>query len=310
MIESPASTSAQDLGSQPPRVGVHPWLGAGFYLALFSYVITLSLPTAWMVCIYAALALVMIVHASVEDKGALYAAFAILPALQTATLLVRVETISQASWSILLSYFVLVCVLVVRRAFTYGRHEVGLALAKTRSQGWLKRLGWGVLGLLLQLCVAALVSLGLREAWRLYPQPLDLLEVSGQSINGVAILLLFVAGMTEELYFRGLFQQAAKASLGIVGGLIYPSLVAALVYALWQSPLLGLFQFGVGLALGVVALLTGSALGIAVARGLANLSLIMSFTTLWDYLLETSLELADIAMTIMTMARGMLDRLL
>jgi membrane protease YdiL (CAAX protease family) len=293
-----------------PRGGVKPWLAAGFYTVLLTYITTLNLTDAWFVCIYAALALLMIVHASVDDKGALYGALAILPAMQTAILLVRVETISQASWALLLSYFVLVCILVVRRAFAYERHEVGLALAKKRSWGWLKRLGLGLVGLLVQLVVAALGGLGLREIWQLYPEPLVLLEISGQTLSGVAIGLLFFMGITEELYFRGLFQQTAKVSLGVVGGLVYPSFIAALVYTLWQSPLLGLFQFGVGLALGVIALVTGSALGIGVARGLANVSLIISFTDLGRYLVATSLELADIAVTVVNVARGMLDRLL
>ncbi|MEM7736520.1 MAG: CPBP family intramembrane glutamic endopeptidase [Deinococcota bacterium] len=293
-----------------PRVGVHPWLAAGFYGVLLIYVTTLNLASAWLVCIYAALALLMIVHASLDDKGALYGAMAILPAMQTATLLVRVETISQASWAVLLSYFVFVCILVVRRAFAYERHEVGLALAKKRSWGWLKRFSWGVLGLAVQLGVAVAGGIGLRELWQLYPESLILLELTDQTLLSVAVGLLFVTGVTEELYFRGLFQQAAKVSLGTVGGLVYPSLIAALVYTLLQSPLLGLFQFGVGLTLGVITLLTGSALGVAMARGLANISLIMSFTDLRLFLVEAGLNLAETTVNVISIARGMLDRFL
>lgn len=295
-----------------PRQGVNPWLGLLFYGMLFAYITTRSLAPGVNVLLHVALALLVIVHAGLETtkRAGLYACVAILPALQVVFMVARAETISETSWALLLVYFLLVGVLTVRRALSYERHAVGLALGRKRHDGWLKGLGWGTFGLLLQLFIAAAGALALQRLWALYPYTTPLLEISGTSINAVTISLLFFAGLAEEWYFRGLFQRAARDAAGWTAGLLMPALITGLVYLLWHNPLLALLQVSVGLVLGLVMYASGSALGVSVAKGLANLSLLMSFSALWRYVVDISVQMYTFGLQALNMAQGLLERFL
>lgn len=298
-----------------PKQGVNPWLGLLFYGLLFAYVTTRAVSPALDAWMHVGLALLLIVHAGFEtaQRAGLYACLAILPALQVVFVLARAETISETSWALLLVYVLLVAVLTVRRALAYERHAVGLALGgrgRRSGDNWFKRLGWGTLGLIVQLVIAAGGAFTLARLWALYPLPSPLLALSGTSINAVTISLLFFAGLAEEWYFRGLFQRAARDAAGWAAGLLMPALITGMVYLLWHNPLLALLQVTVGLLLGLVMYASGSALGVSVAKGLANISLLMSFEALWRYVVDTSLQVYTIGMQALEIARGLLERFL
>lgn len=295
-----------------PRQGVNPWLGLLLYAMAFAYLTTRNMTPGVNVWLHVALALLLIVHAGLETakRAGLYACLAILPALQVVFMVARAETISETSWALLLVYFLLVGVLTVRRALSYERHAVGLALSRKRYDGWLKGLGWSTFGLLLQLFIAAAGALALQRLWALYPRTTPLLEISGTSINAVTISLLFFAGLAEEWYFRGLFQRAARDAAGWLAGLLMPALITGLVYLLWHNPLLALLQVSVGLVLGLVMYASGSALGVSVAKGLANLSLLMSFSALWRYVVAISVQMYAFGLQALDIAQGLLERFL
>ena len=300
-----------------PKQGVNPWLGLLFYGVLFVHISTHTVAPALDTWMHVGLALLLIVHAGFEtaQRAGLYACLAILPALQVVFLLARAETISETSWALLLVYVLLVAVLTVRRALAYEHHAVGLALIGKRGDNWLQHVAWGVFGLLVQLVIALAGALALARLWALYPLASPLLEVSdtsvsGTSINAVTISLLFFAGLAEEWYFRGLFQRAARDAAGWAAGLLMPALITGMVYLLWHNPLLALLQVTVGLLLGLVMYASGSALGVSVAKGLANLSLLMSFSALWRYIVDTSLQVYALGGQALEVTRGLLERFL
>lgn len=295
-----------------PRQGVNPWLGLLLYGVAFAFLTTRNVTPGVNVWLHVALALLLIIHAGLETakRAGLYACLAILPALQVVLMVARAETISATSWALLLVYFLLVGVLTVRRALAYERHAVGLALGRKRHDGWLKGLGWGTFGLLVQLFIAAAGALALQQLWALYPRTTPLLEVAGTSINAVTISLLFFAGLAEEWYFRGLFQRAAHDAAGWLAGLLMPALITGMVYLLWHNPLLALLQVSVGLVLGLVMYASGSALGVSVAKGLANISLLMSFAALWRYVMDTSVRIYAFGLRALDIVQGLLERFL
>lgn len=295
-----------------PKQGVNPWLGLLFYGVLFAHISTHTVSPALDTWMHVGLALLLVVHAgfTTAQRAGLYACLAILPALQVVFLLARAETISETSWALLLVYFLLVGVLTVRRALAYEHHAVGLALIGKRGNNWLQHVAWGIFGLLVQLVIAVAGALVLARLWALYPLASPLLEASGTSINAVTISLLFFAGLAEEWYFRGLFQRAARDAAGWAAGLLMPALITGMVYLLWHNPLLALLQVTVGLLLGLVMYASGSALGVSVAKGLANISLLMSFSALWRYVVDTSMQVYALGVQALDVARGLLERFL
>ena len=94
-----------------------------------------------------------------------------------------------------------------------------------------------------------------------------------------ALILIVSTGFLEELIFRGLLQQGAVQVFGLRLGLIYVSLLFAMLHIGYRSPLDILFVFLVGLYLAWVVARTKTIWGVTFAHGLTNivLFLIMPF---------------------------------
>ena len=92
-----------------------------------------------------------------------------------------------------------------------------------------------------------------------------------------ALILLVCTGFLEELLFRGLLQHVGVQLLGLYPGLIYVSLLFAVLhigYHSWQDVL---FVFAAGLCFAWVVARTHSLWGVTLAHGLTNVSLFLIF---------------------------------
>ncbi|ODS39258.1 MAG: hypothetical protein A7316_05985 [Candidatus Altiarchaeales archaeon WOR_SM1_86-2] len=92
----------------------------------------------------------------------------------------------------------------------------------------------------------------------------------------VPMLTIFIfTGFSEELAFRGMILTNAEKTIGRYRGLIFASVLFAIMHIGWKSPADILFVFVVGLFYGFVFLKTRCLLGITISHGITNIMLFM-----------------------------------
>lgn len=117
------------------------------------------------------------------------------------------------------------------------------------------------------------VPLGLAAYAIARPDPLFEGIDWAQMLAGSVILLVFT-GFTEELMFRGLLQGTLSLAYGR-GGVLFGSLLYAVVY-LGATPVMYVgFMAALGLGFAAVVERTGSLVGVGIAHGLLNVGLIL-----------------------------------
>lgn len=90
----------------------------------------------------------------------------------------------------------------------------------------------------------------------------------------VAVVVVFLAtGLAEELIFRGVLLRTGTRLLGRRVGLVYVTLVFAVLHIGFLSAAELLFVVFLGLLFGIVVLVTGSLWGVAAAHTTANVAL-------------------------------------
>ena len=85
--------------------------------------------------------------------------------------------------------------------------------------------------------------------------------------------MLQCAGFVEEFIFRGVLQRTAVAVFGSWWGIIYVSLLFAVLHMGFLSLIDVVFVFFVALFFGWVVKKTGSLFGVALAHGITNILL-------------------------------------
>lgn len=137
-----------------------------------------------------------------------------------------------------------------------------------------ERMGLHSRGLLPQIGVSLLgVPLGMLEHQILQPAPL----VSGQREEEfliAALILLISTGFLEELIFRGILQHVATEMMGR-WGIVYISLVFAVLHIGYRSVGDFFFVLGVALVFGWYVHRTRSIVGVSLAHGLINIWLFL-----------------------------------
>jgi len=150
---------------------------------------------------------------------------------------------------------------MVMRLLGYKRSEVGLTLGPLRS-------------IPLQLGIASSgFLLGWLEDLILKPEPM-VSEISWTVVL-LALILVATTGFVEEFVFRGVLQRAAAESIGGWRGIIYVSVLFAVMHMGFQSWIDVLFVFAVGMFFAWVVKRTGSLLGVTLAHGITNITLFL-----------------------------------
>lgn len=175
---------------------------------------------------------------------------------------------------VVISLLLLLSSLFLADTLGLDRYRLGLALwHRPRPGGGFgtrlgRALGASVGGLLLQLAIGASgLSVGLLALRYLPPAP-DALGLAG-STPLLALVALLCAGLSQELFFRGLLQRVGTRALGAPIGILLPALLFVLLYA--GGPLASnlLFALLLALASGLTAHITGSVLGLSLMNALA-----------------------------------------
>lgn len=92
----------------------------------------------------------------------------------------------------------------------------------------------------------------------------------------LALVLLIFTGFSEEFAFRGVMQRTTWDVFGW-RGIVYVSVLFAIMHMGFHSVLDVLFVFGVAMFFGWVVKKTGSLLGVTLAHGLTNIMLFLVF---------------------------------
>jgi hypothetical protein len=239
---------------------------AGFYLAaiiLAEWLTTLRSP-ALGVTLHALILLGLLIHSALSQQRTrqrMLATLAMAPLIRVVSLSLPLADYTAYLWYMIVGAPLLLSALMVTRYSGYRLSEIGLRFTKLPWQ-----LLVGLSG----------IGLGYLEYSILHPQPL-VQSFSLEQIWLPALILILFTGLLEEFIFRGLMQNAFTAGLGKRLGLVYVSVVFAVLHFGYLSVVDVVFVFGVALFFGWVTLRTGSIWGVTLAHGLTNVSLFLIY---------------------------------
>jgi len=220
-------------------------------------IITVYANPAWGVAVHATIFLALIVHSALTASDAVRQRFllslSLAPLTRIVSLAMPLVRLPQLWWYAIIYPPLLVAALVTMRITGLSRRAVGL----TRGRVWLQ-LGIAVSGLVI----------GVLEYLILRLDPL-ITHLSWQTVIFPAFLLVMTTGFVEELIFRGVMQQTASARFGW-GGIVYVSLVFAVLHLGFFSWLDVAFVFAIAVFFGWAVKRTGSLLGVTLAHGTTN----------------------------------------
>jgi membrane protease YdiL (CAAX protease family)/LysM repeat protein len=169
---------------------------------------------------------------------------------------------------------------------------IGVRLAAQASQVNRKMVGLTARGWPFQIYIGLTgIGLGYLQYLVLKPEPL-ISEPGWSHLALPALSLLVFTGLLEELIFRGMMQYAALSSLGKLGFLYVPALIAVL-HLSSRSVMDALVTFGVAVFFGWIAVRSGSIVGVTLAHGLANIGLLLIFPFYTFQLPASSVPITD-----------------
>jgi hypothetical protein len=181
------------------------------------------------------------------------------PMVRVVSLALPLSVLSPIYWYALTSLPLFVALAVVVRLIGLSRQEVGLRIGSLSLQFAIALLGF---------------PLGVLEYLILAPAPI-ISELTWQAAFFPVVILLVSTGLLEEMVFRGVLQTLASRLFGAFRGVVYVSVVFAVLHIGYLSAANLVFVFGVALLFGWLVRRTGSLLGVSLAHGLTNIVLLL-----------------------------------
>ncbi len=219
-------------------------------------VITATIQPVWGIACHIILLAAIILHsalASGQTRRGLLLSLALAPLVRIISLSMPLANIPQIWWYPIIYAPLLMAGVMVVRILNLGARNIGI------SFGFFP----------VQLVVALSGFLfGVTEYFILKPEPM-VIELTWQEIWLLALIFLVCTGLVEEFIFRGVLQHTAVAAFGW-WGVLYISLLFAILHMGFLSWVDIVFVFVVGLFFGWVVKKTGSLLGVTLAHGITN----------------------------------------
>jgi membrane protease YdiL (CAAX protease family) len=219
---------------------------------------TLVDPTSGMM-VHAGLLIGLLVYsAGVGDAAAqrLALALALAPMTRLVSLMLPLAQFPQATWYPLVSIPLLLATAQAARQLGLRPRAIGLCLGAWPRQVLFIGCGLGI-GALEYAILRPPIRPGSDGDWLL-----------------LAASLVLFTGCSEELIFRGLLQTVTGQALRR-GGLLYGAVLFGVLHIGYRSLLDVLFVITIGLFFGYVVRWGGSLLGVALAHGMANITLFL-----------------------------------
>jgi len=240
--------------------------GAIIYLLAITgaEVVTVFFAPLWGIISHIIILVALMLHSSLASEHRyqrLVLSLALVPLVRIMSLSMPISGIPQIWWYPIIYAPLLVAAVVVIRLTGYRARDVGLTFKL----------------LPLQLAIALTGFLfGVAEYFILAPEAM-VAEFTWQQIWLPALLLLVCTGFTEEFIFRGVLQRTAVEAFKGWRGIVYVSLLFAVLHMGFLSWIDVAFVFVVALFFGWMVKKTGSLLGVTLSHGITNISLYLIF---------------------------------
>ncbi len=222
--------------------------------------VTVLVQPMWGLVCHAIVLIAVVMHSALASDSRyrhLVLSLALVPLVRIISLGMPLVDIPQIWWYPIIYVPLLAATIVVMRILGQRAREVGLNFGSLPVQ-----LAVGLSGFLL----------GVAEYLILAPQPM-IAELTWQEVWLPALIFLMCTGFVEEFIFRGVLQRTAVAVFGSWWGIIYVSLLFAVLHVGFLSLIDVVFVFIVALFFGWVVKKTGSLFGVTLAHGITNILL-------------------------------------
>ncbi len=225
-------------------------------------VITVTIGPVWGIVCHIIVLVALILHSGLASERAyqqLLLSLALVPLVRIISLSMPLANIPQVWWYPIVYSPLLIAALQVMRLLGYRLEQIGLNFKRISIQLAVALSGFvfGVVEYFILTTEAQATGLILRETWLL-----------------AACLLLTCTGFVEELMFRGVLQRSAVEAFGW-WGIIYVSLLFAVVHLIHSSLIDIAFVFVIAVFFGWVVNKTGSLFGVILSHGIANIVLFL-----------------------------------
>jgi len=225
-------------------------------------VINATIGSVWGIVCHIIVLAVLILHSALAGKRVyqpLLLSMALVPLVRIISLSMPLANIPQVWWYPIIYFPLLVAAFQVVRLLGYSLEQIGLSLKRITIQLIIALTGFvfGVVEYFILTEEAQITGLILQETWLLS-----------------AFLLLVCTGFVEEVIFRGVLQRSAVQVFGW-WGIVYVSLLFAIVHLIHNSLLDIVFVFVIALFFGWIVKKTGSLLGVTLSHGIANIVLFL-----------------------------------
>ena len=237
----------------------------GFYLAAIGaaeWVTTYIHPQLGLI-IHGGLLVLIFLHASLKTsqaQGKLLFTLTLAPLIRLLSLSMPLVQFPFSYWYAIIGLPLLISAYLVLRQNGFTLAEIGINARRLPLQALVGLTGLG---------------LGWAEYQILKPDPL-VQSWRWQEIWMPVLILTVFTGFLEEFIFRGLMQHASQDVLDKFG-LLYISLLFAILHIGYQSIIDFAFVLGVGFAFSLVVRKTGSLWGVTLAHALTNIGLFIIF---------------------------------
>ena len=221
--------------------------------------VTVFVQPVWGIVCHAIVLVAVVMHSALASDYRyrhLLLSLALVPLVRIISLCMPLVNIPQIWWYPIIYAPLLVAAIVVVRILGLRAREVGLNFRLFPIQ-----LAVAISGLLF----------GVAEYFILAPEPM-VIELTWQGVWLPALIFLVCTGFVEELIFRGVLQRTAVEVFG-GWGIVYVSLLFAVLHMGFLSLIDVFFVFAVALFFGWVVKKTGSLFGVTLAHGITNILL-------------------------------------
>ncbi len=196
--------------------------------------------------------------ASGQTRQRLLLSLALVPLVRIISLAMPLANIPQVWWYPIIYAPLLIAAVMVVRILGFRAKDIGLSFR--------------LLPLQLVVALSGFV-IGVAEYFILKPEAM-VIELTWQEIWLPTLIFLVCTGFVEEFIFRGVLQHTAVGAFGW-WGIVYVSLLFAILHMGFLSWVDVVFVFIVALFFGWVVKKTGSLLGVTLSHGIANIVLFL-----------------------------------